>query len=565
MGNNHISLTKPTENISESVKLVTQNIYVLRHGQTDLNLQGKFQGRIDTELNDTGIKQVQKSKIDLEKIDFDLVFVSPLKRAKDTAKIVTDKELIIDNRLIERSFGKLEGALSVPDYEEKRDFYEVEHLEDVKKRVDSFLNEIKEKYKDKENILIVTHEAIAQNINAYFYKNDDIKSFRLKTGDYTIYKIIDKEKLMKNLEEIELSRKLLDVKPQKLTKIYDRKEKLHIVYLMVWTKVCGGSKIILEYANRLAKKGHKITLLSYDEKPTWFNLNEKIEFIQIPEGELIENSVPDCDLIIPTSWKNIYQAIVSQKAPVTFFEQGGSHVFEVQNLSKLKYATVIRRMELVPFIHTVSSYSKDKIKEFYGKDSEVICNAIESKIFYPRSNFDITDNNINITIIGSEGFKFKNINETLEAIRILKKKYNNINLNWITQDTPKMNKEKAIVNPKQIEIGNILRKTDIFICNSEYESFCLPALEAMACGAAVITTDNGGIRDFVKDGYNALIIQKHNLDDLTEKIELLINDTEKRIQLMKNGIETSNKFSWEKSVDKIENYYRNIAQYKIDK
>lgn len=542
------------------------NIYVLRHGQTDLNIQGRFQGRIDIELNETGKKQLEKTKEYLGIIDFDLVFVSPLKRTQETARIVTDKEFIKDDRLIERSFGSLEGNLSVPDYEEKSIFYGVEPIEKIKARVYSFLDEIKEKYKDKENILLVTHEAVAQVINSYFNKIDDIKDFRLNTGEYIVYKIRDEEMLMKRLEEIELERDLNNIKPQELIRQDVKKEKLHIVYLMVWTKVCGGSKIILEYANRLSKRGHKITLVSYDEKPNWFNLDKNVEFIQVLENEQLEDNIPDCDLIIPTSWKNIYQAVKYGKAPVTFFEQGGSHIFDVQNLSKRKYDVVKSRIGLLSFVHTVSSFSKEKIREYYGIDSEVICNAVDSTIFYSRKSVEKNNEGvINITIIGSEGFKFKNINESLQAIRNLKRKDKNINLNWISQDEPKINEEKAIVNPEQIEIGNILRNTDIFICNSEYESFCLPALEAMTCGAAVITTDNGGIRDFVKNGYNALIIEKHNLQDLMEKIEFLINNKEKREEIAKNGIETSKRFSWDESTNKIENYYKQIAQYKVKK
>lgn len=539
-------------------------IYVLRHGQTELNVQGKFQGRIDTELTEVGKKQVEKSKEELEKINFDFVFVSPLKRTIDTAKIVTKHEIMTDKRLIERSFGSLEGKDSIPDYEEKVDFYEVEKISDVKSRVYNFLDEIRNKYSDKDNILIVTHEGVAQVINSYFNKTHDIKEFRLNTGSYTVYEIINKEKLMGKLENIELNRDIGNCKIINLSKTNLKKETLHIVYLMVWTKICGGSKIILEYANRLAKKGHKITLISYDEEPNWFELDSNIEFIQLEEDEQMEDHIPECDLVVPTSWKNIYQAVNFGKAPVTFFEQGGSHIFEVQNLSKEKYNTVKSRMEIVPFVHTVSEFSKEKIKQNYNKDSEVICNAIDSKIFYPRNNINkLHKDKIDITIIGSEGFKFKNINETLEVIRNLKRKYEKINLNWISQDQPKVNKERAIVNPKQIEIGNILRNTDIFICNSEYESFCLPALEAMTCGAAVITTDNGGIRDFVIDRFNALVVKKHNQKDLTEKIELLINDIELKEKLMKNGIETSKKFTWEESVNKMEKYYKEISRYKV--
>ena len=323
------------------------NIFVLRHGQTHLNIEGKFQGQIDTNLNETGKQQVQKSKETLKKINFDAVFVSPLKRTIETAKIVTNKELIIDKRIIERSFGILEGNPSVPDYEEKSEYYKVESLQNVQQRVYSFLDEITEKYKDAENILIVTHEAIAQNINEYFNKTNDLKKFRLNTGNFAKYKIINEDKLMKKLEDAELKREITNLEEQQLIKTKAVKENLHIVYVMIWTKVCGGSKIILEYANRLSKKGHKITLISYDKKPTWFNLEKNIQFIQVPENEKIEDKIPNCDLIVSTSWKNIYQAIISNKAPVTFFEQGGSHIFEVDNLSKIKYDTVKSRMNLL--------------------------------------------------------------------------------------------------------------------------------------------------------------------------------------------------------------------------
>ena len=368
---------------------------------------------------------------------------------------------------------------------------------------------------------------------------------------------------MRDLEEMELSRKIDDLEKQKLDKVKKNITKMHIVYLMIWTKVCGGSKIILEYANRLSKRGHKITIISYYRKPNWFNLSENVQFIQVKENELIEDNIPNCDLIISTSWKNIYSAIVSKKAPVVFFEQGGAHLFEIGNLSDIKFKAVKKRIDIVPFIQTVSTYSQNTIKKVYFRDSKVIYNAIDKKIFYPRTDSN-TSKKIEITIIGSEEFRFKNIEESLQAIRLLKDKYKDrINLNWITQEQPKKNKEEAIVNPKQIEIGNILRKTDIFLCNSEYESFGLPVLEAMSCGACVITTDTGGTKDIVIDKENAIYIKKHSIKDIVEKAELLIENSELMHKISMNGLKTAQKFSWKKSIDDAEQYYREICQYKV--
>jgi broad specificity phosphatase PhoE len=65
-------------------------IYVVRHGQTDWNLEGRFQGRIDIPLNEKGKNQAKKTKEKLEGIEFDKVFSSPLKRALETAQIITN-------------------------------------------------------------------------------------------------------------------------------------------------------------------------------------------------------------------------------------------------------------------------------------------------------------------------------------------------------------------------------------------------------------------------------------------------------------------------------------------
>ena len=166
------------------------NIYVLRHGQTDYNVQGRFQGQTDVIMNKNGEEQTDKAAVELKKIQFDIVFSSPLTRALNTAKKIRKKDIKIDKRIIERSFGNLEGKYGIPDFEDKLEIYNIEPIEKLIIRVNDFLNEILEKFKDKENILIVTHEGIAQAINLYFDKEKkDLKLFRLGTGEYKKYEL----------------------------------------------------------------------------------------------------------------------------------------------------------------------------------------------------------------------------------------------------------------------------------------------------------------------------------------------------------------------------------------
>ena len=126
-------------------------IYVVRHGQTDWNLEGRFQGRIDIPLNEKGKSQAKKTKEKLEGIKFDKVFSSPLKRALETAKIITDEPIDIDDRIIERCNGQLEGKLKT-ECENMVDFTDenevklgIESLPDFRGRITSFFDELCEK------------------------------------------------------------------------------------------------------------------------------------------------------------------------------------------------------------------------------------------------------------------------------------------------------------------------------------------------------------------------------------------------------------------------------------
>lgn len=155
-------------------------LYVMRHGQTDWNVLGKIQGATDIELNEIGLEQAQNAKQELNQYDIDMIFCSPLKRTRKTAEIINEDKkipIIYEDRLIERYFGELEGSKPIEDeifqkynfwdYEADIKICQVESVKEICQRVWGFLEEIKEKYSDK-NVLLVTHGGTARAINSYF-------------------------------------------------------------------------------------------------------------------------------------------------------------------------------------------------------------------------------------------------------------------------------------------------------------------------------------------------------------------------------------------------------------
>lgn len=95
-------------------------VLLIRHGETNWNKLGKFQGSIDIELTEDGKKQAQFLNKRL-KNKFDYIYTSPLKRAKETARILassSSKELNIAENMKEINFGSWEG-LTIKEISEK--------------------------------------------------------------------------------------------------------------------------------------------------------------------------------------------------------------------------------------------------------------------------------------------------------------------------------------------------------------------------------------------------------------------------------------------------------------
>ena len=88
-----------------------KTLLLVKHGETECNKLGKFQGCTDIELSKDGINQAENLKLKLNE-EFDVIYSSPLKRAYETAKILakdTDKDITILEDIREINFGEWEG------------------------------------------------------------------------------------------------------------------------------------------------------------------------------------------------------------------------------------------------------------------------------------------------------------------------------------------------------------------------------------------------------------------------------------------------------------------------
>ena len=111
-----------------------------------------------------------------------------------------------------------------------------------------------------------------------------------------------------------------------------------------------------------------------------------------------------------------------------------------------------------------------------------------------------------------------------------------------------------------IEPLNYISLSDICIYPSNIESFGRNAFESLCLGKPVIVSDSGGYSEFIKDGFNGMIFEKNNINDLVDKINLLIKNND----LRKNITEEAKKFYnnylkyQNKELEKLINIYNKI-------
>lgn len=203
---------------------MAKQLYFVRHGQTQWNLENKMQGWADIPLNETGKKQAYQALTQLKHLPISRIFSSDLLRAQETAALLNthfNKPLEISAALREFNYGSYEGVdagelwkefeslrtqmrnsnnndLSLPGGETRNQ---------VMTRVTHYLSEISQKYQE-DHFMIISHGGVIYNLTILYaerpmpIENCDCLtcSFDAKTKKFSNFKIITNTALLQQIQ-----------------------------------------------------------------------------------------------------------------------------------------------------------------------------------------------------------------------------------------------------------------------------------------------------------------------------------------------------------------------------
>ena len=230
--------------------------------------------------------------------------------------------------------------------------------------------------------------------------------------------------------------------------------------------------------------------------------------------------------------------------------------------------TILRTARKAVSIITVSNYEKDQIIRDLNIPSDRISvtHLAPNPIFKPASEetkknwrkkinqkFDIQRQ----FILGIGHEPRKRISELINAFSQIAPNHPNLDLVIVSAEEHQRSEFHKVVNKlnisdrvvilealPQADLMILLNLAEIFVFPSERESFGLPPLEAMACGAPVIASRYSSIPEIV--GNAALLIDGAEINDIANGIDQVLNNGSLRAKLISNGLDRVANFTWEK-------------------
>ena len=311
-----------------------------------------------------------------------------------------------------------------------------------------------------------------------------------------------------------------------------KKMKIGFVLPMPTTKIVGGYKVVYEYANYLAQKGHDVTIFYNSDKgrnsrslppflvyslrqliclkePSWFRLLPEVKKVNL--YSLDKKYFKDYDVAVATAAETaifVNELSVKKKVYLIQYFEKDWHLSEEQLFKTYNYPD----MTLV----VVSKWLLNKISEHTDKEIYYIPNGIDDTVFkdykQPRKKHSVA---MLYHLDERKGAKVG-----LGVIFKLKQKYPDLEVNLFgipKRDTSWPSWIRYTRFAKPVQVAQIMNDSSVFLCTSRFEGFGLTGLESLFCGCEFVTTDCGGIREYASEK-NAVICKIDDVDGLVQGI-----------------------------------------------
>ncbi|MBI3636368.1 MAG: glycosyltransferase family 4 protein [Candidatus Rokubacteria bacterium] len=334
---------------------------------------------------------------------------------------------------------------------------------------------------------------------------------------------------------------------------------IRITFLCPHVRIAGGVRAILTYADRLAARGHDVELVvpAKSRPRAWWRNAGRIGVDWMPGFRARVRWVPrwtpdvlrDADAVIATAWQS---APVAADAP----PRCGRTFYLVQHYESLYHGAPERvdatyRLPLRKIV--ISTWLRDIMRDRFASDAEVLVTPVDRALFHPVPT-RVTTPRPRVLMLHHD-YAWKGVTDGFEAVGRARPRVPGLTLVGFGVKPPRgpVRYDEFHANPPQGRLAELYSGCDIYLCPSWDEGLGMPPMEAMACGAALVTYDNGGCRDYARDGETALVAPRRDVGALAMALERAATDAALRAKLARAGRDfVVTAFDWDRAVARME-------------
>jgi glycosyltransferase involved in cell wall biosynthesis len=351
---------------------------------------------------------------------------------------------------------------------------------------------------------------------------------------------------------------------------------LDIIYLLAANYARGGIKIQIEQANRLARLGHRVRVLSNVDPPDWIALHIPWQRVTVKDGQVLGSELPPADVVVFSFYEQAFgvlRSCVDSGAVPVYFAQGDEILFgepeEAANEAQRGYIAAARASVHLPSpILTVSESAAVRIRAFGGNRISVIPNGIDRTVFHPQDRS--SSGPLRLLAVGGELPAFKGMKELYAAVIKLKRDPNTPAFAFV-RAAPGENRFSSLPveveyhrHPTQPELARLYAGADLFVAASHNESFYLTPLEAMSCGTPVVCSNLPPVREYARPEEDFLPFPPGDVAALCRRIDEALRDEDLRLRLGAAGVNVAERLDWDIVIGRIDAYLRDLASQAAD-
>ena len=330
--------------------------------------------------------------------------------------------------------------------------------------------------------------------------------------------------------------------------------RLRVVYVTEGTIVGGGHRDIFEHLNRLADRGHEVALWTLEEAPDWFALRCPVRTFS--DYDELARALAPLDAIKVATWWNtataVWRASVTRGIPVYFVQDIETSYYP--DAPERRYEVLDTYRPEFRFL-TISAWNQEQLGEL-GLPSELISPGLDLDTFRPVDGVARRDD---MVLALGRSDPLKNLPLTVDAWGRLPEPRPELCLFGRQPELATHPGIRYVRSPSDAEVNELFNQATVFLQTSTHEGFCLPALEAMATGGAVVCTDAHGNRDYCVDGVNCLMPAPEPAA-VAAAISRALGDPDLRRRLGEAGRVTAGRYGWDSRIDALERFMSEVTR-----